>query len=132
MPKQKELITAQQARKILGCTTENLRSLSKEGIISSVKVNTGKKTTIYYFEEEIQKRKSLSTKILIRAKRADECIRNSKRLYREALAKEKEAIERLKTSSNWKRRQERFGDLLLAVIRKLDGYSTLSLRDKKI
>lgn len=130
MPRPRKRITAQQAAKILGVTPENLRLLAKGGILSSVVVDTGSKHTRYYFADEVQRRKAASREYLSHALPAAEALSRARSLNEEAEREEAAARQRYKDSVNWKARQLRLSDLLVAIVQAYDH--SLSQREIEV
>ena len=123
-------ITALQAAKILGVTSENIRLLSRMGILSSIVVDTGNKRTRYYLESEIKQRKSASKEYIETAKNTDDILAEAKRLNEEASKEEAAARARYKASKRWMSTQKRLSEIICAV---LNGYdNTLSERESRI
>lgn len=117
MARPKKKITASQAAKILGCTTENIRQLAKDGIISTYVINNGTRENRYYLEAEILARKAVYKDYLLLAKDTEEKLENARRANEEATALEKEAIGLLKLDRQWSLRQARLSDMALSVLR---------------
>lgn len=130
MTKPTKKISSQQAAKLLGTTKENLYSLAKAGLLSTVLVNTGKHSTRYYFESEILKRKKASEEYLTKAKETEEVLAEAEKSLAEAREYQKEAQAYLKASRRWQSTHRRLCNILDNAIAAIE--SPLTDRESQI
>lgn len=110
-------ISCHEAAGILGTTTQNVRLLAANGIISSIKVVTeGGKKTVYYFKNEILKRKKATKEYLSRAIEAADLDELGKRLLKQAKDNEEAIRKRYKSGISWMATQARIAEIILTLL----------------
>lgn len=130
MPRKQKRISSQQAAKLLGTTSENLRGLVKAGLLSDIVVDSGKKRTRYYLESEIKERKKACMEYTTVAERTQTVLDRARDLNREAAEEEERARKRLKDAKSWMATQKRLSEMLCTILQSYDGQ--LSAREKDI
>lgn len=119
MGRPKKRITAAQAAKILGTTKENIYSLAKLGLISEVKVCTGRHSTNYYLESEIRERRQAAAETLAVARDTADVLAEVREENTRVKAVRKALRDELRTVSNYRCYREMFSDLLVGALEAL-------------
>jgi hypothetical protein len=132
MPRQDNRITAQAAAKILGTTSENLRQLGKAGILSYTAVNTGKKVTFYYSEQEVRARKEASAEYLSIAKDTEDVLNEAKKAYAEAEKAWYAAADELRRAENLPRSFTHLHSLCDTLLKLSGNAAEMPWRERQI
>ncbi len=132
MSKSKKRITAQQAGKILGTTSEAVRQLAKAGLISSIVMDSGKKKTRYYYEDEILERKAACKEYMTLAKDTEEILARAKEENKQARELENAISLHIRADKHSTSKLSFLCELFDTAVRCENGYEELSTREQQI